>query len=155
MTMEHNVLELDLARELGLSKEGIRELRKKHLEPGEFALGKNGMCLSEAGADKLRMALGAPEKKCAPVLEVEKKGAPASASSGEGSSDEVALWVRSCPINKRIVLACLKADLSGPVVRVVVKSNVNFIPKMEIKGRLTAETLYHLVGRCPRFRGRF
>ena len=64
---EHPILERDLARDLGISLEEAKELRKRHLEAGEFALGKKGWCLSLGGAEKIRRVLGVekkgPEKK--------------------------------------------------------------------------------------------
>ena len=147
---EHTVVEADLARELGLSKEAIRELRKQHLLAGEFELGRTGTCLTPAAADRLRLACGSPEKKEAENFE--KKGGPDLAGD---LRPVVTLYVKRCPVNRKIVEACLKADLTGDVVRVRVNTNVNFIPRMEMKARREAWSMYVLVGRCPRYRGRY
>jgi len=154
---DHTIVEADFARALGLAKEDIRELRKRHLMPGEFELGRRGMCLTPAAAEKLRLACGAPEMA---LIAPEKKGP----EKKEGGADMalpwdqrpvVTLYVQRCPANSRIVEACLEPDLSGDVVRVRVKANVNFIPRMALKAKQEAQSLYVLVGRCPRFRGRY
>lgn len=141
------VLESALALELGLTKEAMRDLRKKHLAAGEFALGRRGMCFTHAAANRLRAALGVSEKK-APA----EKETPAPSVV---STTVVTLYIKAKPMNKRIVLACADEALMGEVVRVRVRSSENFIKGMEIHALHDTGTLYSLVGRCPRFRGRF
>lgn len=183
---EHTILEADLARELGLSKEAIRDLRKQQLEAGEFEIGRRGTCLTAAAAVKLRRAAGAPEKKGGAELGLgsgeegdgtnrthgtdgtngdlkkngpEKKGGavvPGDARELPWSERaEETLYVRRCTANVRIVEACRDRELTGEVLRVRVKSNVNFTPRMELKVKQEAGSLYALVGRCPRWRGRY
>jgi len=199
---EQTITEADLARELGVAKEEVRELRKKLLAPTEFSLSRHGMAMTPSGAEKIRTALGlknGQEKKEAADLvwldepftqpELTRLGvavtdmdlpAPAApekkerAAGGDGEKTTLSnpegrsegpipwekrpvetLYVRCCPINRRIVLACHERDLSGPVLRVKVKDNVNFIPRMELRVKHQEGTLYVLVGRCPRFRGRY
>lgn len=143
---EFTVPESDLARELGLTKEAMRDLRKKHLAGGEFALDRKGrMCFTPAAADRLRAVLGVSEKK--------GPGGPTLVDAD--ATGPVTLYVKAKPMNRRIVLACSDQALEGEEVRVRVRSNENFIKGMEIHALHDAGTLYTLVGRCPRTRGRF
>jgi hypothetical protein len=170
MNTDQTILEKDLARELGLTQDELRELRRKHLGGGDFGPSKHGMWISQAGADRIRTALGVFEKKggCELPLDgpasspgmteadFEKKGAAASGAATSAPAGAVtALWVKSCPMNRRLVLACLNRELTGDVMRVRVRSSENFTPRMEIKARLESGSLYRLEGRCPRTKGRF
>ncbi|XHR29882.1 MAG: hypothetical protein ACFUZC_04875 [Chthoniobacteraceae bacterium] len=152
-----DILESDLARELGLKKDEIRDLRKKHLAAGDFSFSKSGITILEAAANRIRAAFGAAKKEGGELPLIastpppsEKKGGPEMASR-----EPVTLWVKRCPLNIHIVECCLNKELAGDVVRVRVRSSANFIPKMEIRALHESGTLYSLVGRCPRYRGRF
>ena len=54
--------------------------------------------------------------------------------------------------NRHLLLA---EDAHGSSVRVRVSDSSNFMPKMVIKARQIERDLYELVGRAPRYRGRW
>lgn len=58
-------------------------------------------------------------------------------------------------MNKRILEAEILKNGKMERVRVRVKSSENFVRKMKIKIRPRSATMYELVGRCPRYRGRW
>lgn len=58
-------------------------------------------------------------------------------------------------MNKRILEAEIVKNGRIERVRVRVKSSENFVRKMKIKIRPRSESMYELVGRCPRYRGRW
>lgn len=62
------------------------------------------------------------------------------------------LTVRRTYPNERILQAVTGG---GDLVMVHVKSNLNFLPQMTLKARLTRPGHYQLEGRCPRSRGRY
>lgn len=54
--------------------------------------------------------------------------------------------------NPRLLLAI---DPAGADVRVRVRNNQNFVPKMKISAVPIGDGLYQMQGRCPRYKGRF
>lgn len=142
------IREADLARALGVSREDIRGLRKKHLaEKRHWSKKKNRVTYTMAGALRLKKMAGCGET----TLQTEKEAGGALAS--EAGPEE--LVVVSVPARNLRVLVAQKKG--GGLTRVQVRSNLKFMPGMKIRALPGGEwpDVYLLAGRCPRFRGRW
>ena len=135
------------ADELGLHHKILRELRKKNaadLPQGE-AWKKDGPAIvwTQEGRDALLR-----------VLELEKNAAPPPAPAQPPALVPLVV-VRICQ-NPRIVLVRRPGE-DMTLLRLQVRESKNFAPGMLVeKCRPTATPdLFHLEGRCPRFRGRW
>jgi hypothetical protein len=113
-------------------------------------------CLLAAGAQGARRAymvlralLGCPESP---------EEGKARLSQSVREPEPISLLITSIrpPKNPHIIEAVRK-DNGGESVRVRVRNNQNFLPGMEIRARPSEEypDVYVLVGRTPRYRGRW
>jgi hypothetical protein len=132
------ITERDLAKRMGVSRSWIRAMRAS-LDPGEL-YGKAGcrVMWSEKGVAVLQKKAGARDPDATP--EPPTPGVPEK------------LTITRLVINPHLVLAATK---KGAVVRVRVRLAANFMPGMEIQARKIDGDLFELVGRCPRFKGRW
>lgn len=141
------VSEVALALELGLSRDGLAEMRKVHCVQGvDWELVKREVRLSLVAAERLKALVGCPDS------ENKKNG-----QDGDPGAilEPVLLVVTRGARNARILMA--KKKEGGAEVRVRVRSNVNFMAGMEIRATPHPEydDFFDLVGRCPRQRGRW
>jgi len=82
--------------------------------------------------------------------------APPAQSFRQHNGTVELIVTRGC-LNPRILVATLPGagKAQDQQVRVKVKSNVNFRPKMKLRARPIDAEFYELVGRCPRYPGRW
>lgn len=161
-----------LVNRLGVSIDVIREAREGLVEGVDWMHRGQVVLFSQVGVDRLaaRLKVNAgtrPDVESGDVSPQSKRGPiallPERASSLESV---VAMRVVAIPRNPHLVV-CVPADGAGmpvkplaggaaPRANVKVQSNVNFVPGMLLKAR-PAEVvgMFNLVGRCPRFRGKF
>jgi len=143
---EATVYEGDLADEMGLSRESLRDVRIKVLiKDRDWQKKKNRVFLTESAVAWLKKEWGALEAFAA------------SEASGEAlakQDDPVTLTVHCIARNPKILDARKK---DGGLVRVQVRDNRNFMQGMEITAKPGGEfpDVYVQEGRCPRWRGRW
>jgi hypothetical protein len=125
----------DDRRKVGWSADGVQALKI------ELAKKKNGRPENDACA--------------APVEPV----AGFDSLDGDGTAErEVREFVvAKRALNSRIVFAAenLEDEDASRWVRIRVRDNANFVRGMRVRARFEQEGLFVLVGRCPRFRGRW
>jgi hypothetical protein len=142
--MSGNILERDLAGKLGVTRDVLRDLRKRVLEAEDFAQQGRDVMIHADGVAKITGALA------------EKNGAEKKAVAIEIDDEEsFVLLVHKLPPNRRIVLAKKEEADDEQVMRVRVRDNGHFVPGMRLRCRHLDGDLYELVGRCPRFKGRY
>jgi len=177
--MEETVWESHLTGRWGVARETLRETRQRVLEEGrDWRTVANRVVLTGEGVRKLQAALGIPVEdaengqKAAPT-------APASAGAAEtGKGREKALGgdllvgdgpftgavseknaaaarlrVMRLVRNPRVVLA-RRLD-GGEVLRLRVRDNGKYRPGMEVPARQVQGDLYEVVGRGPRWVGKW
>lgn len=147
--------EKKLAEKFGVTRERLRDLRIQFLNPGQSGRAGRETVITLAGAVRLAVELGAsigegPRdfEDCRFITAEQKKNgqvAPASPQLEE-------LTVKRIFPNVQLLLATTAA---GREVRVRVRDNQNFIPKMKLKARPIGPEFYQMEGRCPRFKGRY
>lgn len=146
-------LEELISNKLGLPREELRYLRGKFLEKklDWITLGRQTV-LSAPGLEKILVhlrslpAITLPEdldfSACSARTKEEKKAA----------GELVELTVKNLVANPRLIMAY---DPAGAIVKVSVKSSVNFRPKMKLQACLQRAGFYKHEGRCPRFPNRY
>lgn len=138
--------EKNLAIHLGISRAWLRQARF-HVPGGHEVFRRCGktMFWSPAGVNTLRSMVHG-EALLAPVTEK----TPAAAVQVPPPTERFTV-LKLVP-NRHLLLA---SDALGSTVRVRVRDNTNFMPEMVIQVRLIQGDLYELVGRGPRYRGRW
>lgn len=123
---------------------------------------KEGGPPSPAGADGLEAGGGGEDGGGEKQAADEASGAGNDPEKKEGPELPVArnatvLVVVSIPRNPRLVLAVEKKEgAAGSPVRVRVRDNRKFVPRMVIRAVPTeADGVFQLAGRSPRYKGRF
>jgi hypothetical protein len=160
-----------IAGRLGISRDTVREIRERCLTEGvDWMREKKRVLLTDSGVARVAEAVKNTAPDAGPPEPVPEASAEKNAASGESSAvdgavscvDDVPaaaeknaavkrLKVHKLVLNPRLILATDGAA----VVRVRVPDCRNFIKGMEFNARLIGGDLYELVGRCPRFRGRW
>jgi len=161
-----------LSEALGLSRDIVREAREKLLEGEDWETAGNRVVLTDDGVMRLLEALGVdlPKKRArvpggltiASLLDLSRLD-PLTAVQGEDSAVKGKLYqleAVSSPRNSKILMARhLEKDAPGEtiegLVRVQVRDNSNFVDGMILVAMWIEQDLWELVGRCPRFRGRW
>lgn len=179
------VTESAAAERLGLSRDELKKLRAEHLYETEHWHKKGrDILLTVPGLERLRAVLASlqaaegqdsgPAKKTAPAPAsaagdgivtarqavaqavdsiLERAGA---AQQTESALPSVRMTVTRTVKNPHLVMA--KHPVDGTECRVWVSANKNFLPGMVLTACHLPESpadLYYLVGRAPRFRGRW
>jgi hypothetical protein len=151
--------EAKLAKALGISRPEFKKLRKSLLKfEADWQMHGNQVVITEAGIEKLRVyfAAGGIGSKYCEIAEAQVDYQP--------PTGEVELVVKQVYPNPRLLLCVFPAGHGEPdldkvpilqQVRVRVPRNDNFKPKMTIKARKLTDGFYELVGRCPRYPGRW
>lgn len=137
--------EKEFADRIGVVRQVLSKLRSEHLTENSDFVKKGGrVLLTEHGA-----------QKAAQLLSV-------STPSSEEAPAPERFWVFKVPVNPRVVVVSRtdperwKKEGAGEQVLVRVHSNVNFVPRMELKARPSERAqVYVLVGRSPRWKGRY
>lgn len=168
-----SILEIDLVRRSGLTRELVRSFRAAHLREGsDYARNGRWIAYTEAAATQLMALAGVmPEQvelPTAPALATQSaRSMPKSLPLVPGSVVKLFAWrtAEHGIRNDRILEAYLPgSDPSdrANIVRVRVSSNRNFVRDMELWGRLEHDDLYELWNpernqpeRAPRARGRW
>lgn len=148
---QNGLSEIGLARSLGVPRGDIAAIRKRALKNGADWL-KNGreIIFTGRGVEAICAALGLdPTTVAAPA---EKTG-----SAEPDSQDEVVEVVRSTFLNRRVIQGRRK---NGELIMIQVASSANFRPRLANGRPMTLRVqpdglLWNLVGRCPRFPGRW
>ena len=130
--------EADLAKRLGVPV-GLVSRAKDGIDPVHVKKEGRRNLISEEGAGLVAETLG-----------LERVNAGAMAAGGEGD-DEVEIVAHKVPLNPRIVFG----SLFGELVRVRVPDSRTFVPVMKMRARLVEGDVYALVGRGPRYKGRY
>lgn len=139
--------ESKLAKSLGISRPEFKKLRKSLLEfEADWQMHGNQVVITEAGIVKLASHF----EGGAVFAEV-----PEAKVDYHPPTGEVELIVRQVYPNPRLLLCVFPVEQSKEQVRVRVPRNDNFRPKMMIKASKLSDGFYELVGRCPRYPGRW
>lgn len=173
MTQTHELTEEAAASQLGVTRDAFKKLRAEHLyENDDWRKKGREIVITKPGLERLRGVLAALLKKdpsdsgpgdavapgAIPGVVTAIQAVASAVSSIIGSveqkqaDDSIPLKVTRTVLNPHIVRA-VRED--GKEVSVWVTTNKNFLPNMEIRAVHRVGELYDLVGRCPRFRGRF
>lgn len=137
--------EAAIALTVGLTRDEIRTARDRNLEKNvDWQMHGRQVVWTQAGLNNAIDLDLVPSADYAIAI-VDEKKLP-------GVPDLQELQVKRVYPNPRLLLATLP---NGDEVRVQVKTNLNFRPRMMIKARCVEGTLYQLVGRCPRYPGRY
>jgi hypothetical protein len=147
--------EAKIAERLGITRDQIRFVREQALkEKKHWRLSGRDVVYTDDGVKKflryLAVDLSAADlNSClVPVREKQKGAAPKNAPA----TGTIELTVKRCFANPKLLLA---TDSAGNEVRVRVPRNRNFKVKMKLHAQRVNESLYKMVGRCPRYRGRY
>ena len=139
--------EASIAERLGLTRNTLENYRARELKKkGDWKKIGRAVALSEPALKKLLADLDASELDCSGCL--------VSGNGEEPQPEVIELKVARVYPNPRLLLATTNA---GELVRVSVQKNRNFRAGMTIKAKAPNGTLsiYRLVGRCPRFPGKW
>ena len=155
--------EAKLAKALGISRPEFKKLRKSMLEfEADWQMLGNQVVITEAGIDKLRTYFEA-DSGLTSLRDIPTE----TMVDHKPPNGDVELVVKQVYPNPRLLLCVMapedipdKVEVSGQtvmdrLVRVRVPRNDNFRPKMTIKARKLSDGFYELVGRCPRYPGRW
>jgi hypothetical protein len=141
--------EIGLARVLGVSREQLRAFRNEHLaENTDWTTDKKNVRYSEKAAQDAVAFLGAvwtgPAEETPQAVEMVNEDAPKKG------------WPEDMEVVRRMVnphlIECQTP--AGAKVLVKVTHNENFRPGMNVRAEADGPS-WRLVGRCPRFPGRW
>jgi hypothetical protein len=126
---------------------------KKFVAKKEWGVAPDGgVTISRTGLEKILAAFseatGHPKIDISTFNESRPRPPIAEHKNGDGAVD---LIVKRLFPNRRL----LEAYNGDQVVRVRVRDNANFRPKMPLKAKHAGGEFYELLGRCPRFPGRY
>lgn len=133
---------------LGLKRPQLRALRQKHLVKGiDWAMRGGKVTYYLRGEEKVRVVVSS-------IIGVDEGDFEVDESLGLEDRSERMEVRQVFPINRRLVECRLS---NGDGVRVNVGDNANFVVGMELKARphWGAGRLWVLVGRRPRWRGKW
>lgn len=139
--------EAELAEAWGMPRAMLRDARQSLLAEEDWDQVDRAIVINPSGAVKL-----ATEFEVTDFQNFEKKAAVADEAA------ETPCFVVSVPRNPKLVIVGEKKG--GPATgRLRVRSSRNFVPGMDLTGRVRLinghQDFYELVGNQPRFRGRF
>lgn len=150
------ILEHDLAIDLGVSRDVVREIRRQKLRPDvDWFTAFKAIHITPRGVELIRGYLGSQNAKNAPA-----RAAGSAAGAITVTDDELAapksstvtmLRVHKLVINPHILLASDGAR----VVRVRVQNTKNFRVGMEIPATHIQADLFELARACPRRPGQW
>lgn len=178
------VFEARLSELLGaVSRTTLRQLRKENLTVGVDWVHGDGerVCLSLAAVEKLRAAIlsASIEKKTAGGPSAEAGGASEQEAKPEDETEKLLAAmahpseiveleaVRVNLLNRQLILCCLPGTPAAErqnvadLLRVRVRDAENFVVRdnhgrpFMVPARCIQGTLYELVGRCPRQKGKW
>jgi len=135
----------ELAGRLGVSLDWLRGARSS-LDVEFVKKEGRRWLVSPAGADRLAAMFA--DESATLTLETEKKDAGGDPDAADDLFDVVA---KKIPANPHLILG----EWMGQPVRVRVKDSKKFVPGMRMKCRLVEGDIMALVGRGPRFKGRW
>jgi hypothetical protein len=130
--------ESHLAKELGVNRNILKEMRKEGLiATSSWEKASNQIVYHEEGEDEVREILKAE-------LSTEKLSDPLPPPD-----EPREMVITKLPLNPRMVIC---GD-----IRVKVRENKNFLIGMKVNARpsMDNEQVWVMVGRCPRWRGRY
>jgi hypothetical protein len=139
-----------VAAQLGLTRVMCAALRRDKLKPQvDYVIERRRVMITNAGYVALRGLLGYPESP-------EDEKARQSQSMQEPQPIPLVITSLRPPKNPHIIEVVRKDD-GGEPLRVRVRNNRNFMPGMEIRARQDENypDVFVLVGRTPRYRGRW
>lgn len=155
-----------VARTVGLSRSRLKQLRQAHLGEDDWALVNSVVTYSAQALEKMLASAGLRAGDFRWPTPPGRPGVAAGESGGTAAAGDPAAQAVSVPplCELRVVNLCGNPILvfaEGPgaegVVRVRVRSNVNFMRGMLLKARAPQSPggLWHHEGACPRFKGRY
>jgi hypothetical protein len=139
--------EADLAERIGVGVASVKDARENLIPAGLTKKEGRRVLVTREAAEMLCGLLGA-EVGCLDTPEEKKEAGGAQGSETDQDMQAVA---KKIPLNPRLVLA----ELMGEAVRVRVPDSRKFVPGMPMRVRWVSGDLYQLVGRGPRFKGRY
>jgi hypothetical protein len=160
------------AVKLGLKRDVMTSMRGEHLVEGDdWTVQNRRVMITESGMEKLLEAVGISRPEQNPVLPESQneqqpdqpQPSPAEALPQNRQEvlsppkpTEVTLIIAKPPPRNRYIIEAVPKD-GGEMVRVRVHDNQNFLPGMEIEARPDEaySDVFVLIGRCPRYRGRW
>jgi hypothetical protein len=137
------IAERELAERLGVPVDRVRELRSDVFAKKE---GRR-ILISPEGVKSISEALA--DESAVGSLVLEKKGA--GEELGDEGDEYFEVVTKKIPMNPRLVLG----EWLGQPVRVRVPDSKKFVPGMRMKCRLVEGDVMALVGRGPRFKGKW
>jgi len=160
--------ERDLAKKLGLGHELLTAARAEHLRRGRDWEMVGGLVqYSDAGQERILAALKIQPPAATPTPPAPADSAANTAPKAQKITPAAAPWVAPArgdvrelvcvrvPLNRRVV-ECRSAAPGGPdVAWVRVKDNHNFRAGLRLPARYLEGDRWELVGRCPRWPGKF
>ncbi len=151
----HTLTEQEVADRLGVSLREVQELRKDNLFEKEHFVRRGRMVeLLETGLQEIKNLLGMAKKNAPQMPQDGLRGCEDAAKQKKTAPAPVptqgAALVKMVTRNPHLILA----EKDGREIRVRVKDNRNFVPHMAISVQ-DGGGVWYLVGRCPRWKGRF
>jgi len=138
--------EIDLAQELGMERKIIRGIRQERLNADAWTKLGNHIVYTETGEHALRNAIQL-------MLSAEELSEPLPVLSPQEFK------ICHIPLNPRLVIGVLvvDGDTDCTQIKIRVRDNKNFLKNMTLKARPPAEgsTTWVMMGRCPRWRGKY
>lgn len=156
------VPEEELANRVGADRSLMRAWRKSLDEGRDWRTENRRIMFTPEGAKKIveraarELAQDAPQATGGGLgMAGGEDGPPLQALLDQPRPERAQMVVISKPMNTKIVL-CKKIVAAGPVLeRVRVQASANFLPGMKLTALHEQGTVWTLVGRCPRWRGRW
>jgi hypothetical protein len=143
------VSEADLAERLGVATKHLRDYRLEHFKPDAGFWKKEGrqILLSAEAVEVLTREFAYSVRDILP----EAKKSPLAEILEPGTDELFEVVAKRIPANPYIVLG----EWFGNPVRVRVPNSKKFVPGMRMKCRLVEGDVFALVGRGPRFKGKW
>ena len=128
--------ETQLCEELGMDRRVIREIRMNALTADSWTKEGNRVVYTESGEHALRN-------------EIQKELASQELSDPLPELEEKEFTITHIPFNRRMVMS------DG--VKIRVSDNKNFLTGMKVRARppVSEGEIWVMLGRCPRWRGRY
>ena len=128
--------EIQLSEELGMDRRVIRDIRMNVLTANSWTKEGNRVVYTESGEHALRN-------------EIQKELASQELSDPLPELEEKEFTITHIPFNRRMVIS------DG--VKIRVSDNKNFLTGMKVRARppVSEGEIWVMLGRCPRWRGRY
>lgn len=157
-------VERELAEAYGLAPDALKQVRHTLQRGAHWDLVKGLVCYNDAGRTALETALGIASQKNPPAdpaptpptaqgpADSPPNTAAAPKKFAQPAAGEVRTLVAVAKVRNRRIL---KARDQDRVAWVRVKDSKNFRPGMQLQAAFISGEQWELVGRCPRWNGKY